>query len=175
VFGMTPRECVTMDPQQRLVLEIAWEAFENAGISPIALSGTPTGVFLGIGTNDYAQLTKEHADPARIDAYMGTGGAACIAAGRVSYLFGLRGPAMAIDTACSSSLVALDLAVQHLRAGKCDLALAGGVNLILAPTGMVYLSKFRALSPTTCAAKAAGCSSSNGSPQRGRTATSFTR
>ena len=147
-FGISPREVVTMDPQQRLLLEVSWEALENAGITAPSLSTAPVGVFVGISTNDYNSLTTQHVDQAKVDAYMGTGGAMCVAAGRISYILGVRGPAMAIDTACSSSLVAVDLAVQHLRTGKCSLALAGGVNLVLAPTGTLYLSKFRALSPT---------------------------
>jgi acyl transferase domain-containing protein len=148
-FGIPPREVVTMDPQQRLLLEVTWEALENAGLPPPSLVGTATGVFVGIGTNDYTQLTLQNDDPSRIDAYMGTGGASCVAAGRISYILGLHGPAMAIDTACSSSLVAIDLAVQQLRAGRCQTALAGGVNVILSPTATVYLSKVRALSPSS--------------------------
>jgi len=148
-FGIPPREVVSMDPQQRLLLEVSWEALENAGMAPGSLGGLAGGVFVGIGTNDYTQLTLQNDDPNRIDAYMGTGGASCVAAGRISYILGLHGPAMALDTACSSSLVAIDVAVQQLRAGRCQFAIAGGVNVILSPTATVYLSKVRALSPTS--------------------------
>jgi acyl transferase domain-containing protein len=148
-FGIAPREVVSMDPQQRVLLEVTWEALENAGVPPTALAGTRTGVFVGMGTNDYAQLTIQNDDPNQIDAYMGTGGASCVAAGRISYILGLHGPTMAIDTACSSSLVAVDLAVQQLRAGRCAVAIAGGVNLILSPVATVYLSRVHALSPSS--------------------------
>ena len=148
-FGIPPREVVSMDPQQRLLLEIAWEALENAGISPSSLAGTAAGVFVGLGTNDFTQLTLLEQDSAKIDAYIGTGGAACVAAGRISYILGLHGPAMALDTACSSSLVAIDIAVQQLRAQRCNLAMAGGVSIMLLPTPTVYLSKVRALSPSS--------------------------
>ena len=147
-FGIPPREVNAMDPQQRLLLEVTWEALENAGVPPSSLVGTSTGVFVGLGTSDFSQGTLQTNELDRIDAYIGTGSAACVAAGRISYVLGLQGPAMAIDTACSSSLVAVDVAVQQLRTGRCDLALAGGVNVILSPTTAVYLAKVRALSPT---------------------------
>jgi acyl transferase domain-containing protein/D-arabinose 1-dehydrogenase-like Zn-dependent alcohol dehydrogenase/acyl carrier protein len=134
-FGISPREAMSMDPQQRLLLEVAWEALERAGVAPAGLAGSLTGVFVGISTNDYSQLLTS------IDAYTGTGSSLSVAAGRLSYVLGLQGPAMALDTACSSSLVAVHLACQSLRSGESNLALAGGVNLILNPQGMVYFSK----------------------------------
>ncbi|BAZ20881.1 beta-ketoacyl synthase [Kalymmatonema gypsitolerans NIES-4073] len=146
-FGISPREAVSMDPQQRLLLEVAWEALERAGIAPNHLAGSRTGVFVGIGQNDYAQLQLSSGDPARINAYDGTGNGFCFASGRLSYVLGLQGPNMAIDTACSSSLVAIHQACQSLRTGECDLALAGGVHLILSPEVTIFLSKTQALSP----------------------------
>jgi acyl transferase domain-containing protein len=145
-FGIAPREAVTMDPQQRLFLEVAWEALEDAGLPPDRLGGSSTGVFLGICNNDYAH-TLARAGVEAIDAYTGTGTTPSVAAGRLSYVLGLQGPCMTVDTACSSSLVALDLAVQHLRSGRCDQALVGGVNLLLMPESTVYFCKVRALAP----------------------------
>src|SRR3990172_4604745 len=134
-----------MDPQQRLLLEVSWEAFENAFIPPPSLAGTRTGVFVGISSYDYSRLQFD--DPERIDAYAGTGNAHSIAANRLSYVFDLRGPSMAVDTACSSSLVSVHLACQSLRYGESDLALAGGVNLILTPELSITFSQARMLSP----------------------------
>nr|VFK23759.1 MAG: Acyl transferase domain-containing protein [Candidatus Kentron sp. MB] len=128
-FGISPREAETMDPQQRLVLEVAWESLEHAGIAPDSLAGSRTGVFMGISTNDYARQLPAMGS----NLYFETGNAFCIAANRLSYLWDLRGPSKAIDTACSSSLVSVHNACQNLRQGECDLALAGGVNLMLAP------------------------------------------
>jgi len=130
-FGIAPVEAASMDPQQRLVLELAWEALEDAGHAPSSLAGSRAGVFLGIANNDYGRALFAH--PELIDPYFSSGNAFSIASGRLSYLLGLHGPAVSIDTACSSSLVAVHLACQSLRAGECSLALAGGVNLILAP------------------------------------------
>ncbi|NUT44512.1 MAG: acyltransferase domain-containing protein, partial [Thermoactinospora sp.] len=130
-FGISPGEAETMDPQQRLLLETAWEALEHGGLAPRSLRGSRTGVFVGISGNEYAYLTT--ADPAGIDAWTATGAALSIAANRLSYLLDLRGPSLALDTACSSSLVAVHLAVRSLRSGECDLAVAGGVNLLLSP------------------------------------------
>jgi myxalamid-type polyketide synthase MxaC len=146
-FGISPREAVNMDPQQRLLLEVTWEALENAGIAADGLAGSATGVFVGIGFNDYARLVAAQ-DVREVNAYSGSGIQLCFAAGRVSYTLGLRGPSLAIDTACSSSLVAFHQACQSLRAGECDMALAGGVNLLLAPEGNIVLSKAGALSPS---------------------------
>ncbi len=128
-FGITARETEAMDPQQRLLLEVAWESLEHAGIAPHKLAGSATGVFVGISGSDYARLQRNpHAET---DAYMATGNALSIAANRISYVLDLRGPSWAIDTACSSSLVALHQACQSLLRGECELALCGGVNLIL--------------------------------------------
>ncbi|MFD1939228.1 SDR family NAD(P)-dependent oxidoreductase [Nonomuraea mangrovi] len=130
-FGIPPGEAATMDPQQRLLLETAWDAFEHGGIAPRSLRGSRTACFVGISGNEYAHLTT--ADPASVEAWTATGAAFSIAANRLSYLLDLRGPSMAVDTACSSSLVAIHLAVNSLRAGESDLALAAGVNLLLSP------------------------------------------
>ena len=146
-FGIAPREASGMDPQQRLLLEVCWEALEHAAEPPDRLHGSNTGVFVGISTNEYVQLQMRRSDVADLDAHVGTGGAVSVAAGRLSYTLGLQGPAMAVDTACSSSLVAVHLACQSLRQRECDMALAGGVNLILAPEGNVILSRARMLSP----------------------------
>jgi len=146
-FGISPREAVSLDPQQRLLLEVSWEALENAGQAPSKLSGSQTGIFVGIGQNDYATVQINFGDPTQIDAYKGTGNAFCFASGRLSYVLGLQGPNLALDTACSSSLVSVHLACQSLRAGECNLALAGGVQLILSPEVTIFLSKAHALSP----------------------------
>jgi 3-oxoacyl-(acyl-carrier-protein) synthase/acyl carrier protein len=144
-FGISPREAARMDPQQRLLLEVSWEALENAFIPPESLAGSRTGVFVGISSYDYSRLQFD--DPENIDAYAGTGNAHSIAANRLSYIFDLRGPSMAVDTACSSSLVAAHLACQSLRNGETDLALAGGVNLVLTPELTITFSQARMLSP----------------------------
>jgi acyl transferase domain-containing protein/acyl carrier protein len=146
-FGISPREAITLDPQQRLLLEVSWEALEHAGIAADRLAGTRTGVFIGIGSHDYAQLQLKDNDPTRIDTYTGTGGGLCFAAGRISYCLGLQGPSMIVDTACSSSLVSVHLACQSLRLRESDLALAGGVHLMLTPDVSIYLSRLRAISP----------------------------
>ncbi|HSM56063.1 MAG TPA: amino acid adenylation domain-containing protein [Candidatus Sulfomarinibacteraceae bacterium] len=140
-FGISPREAQRMDPQQRLLLEVAWEALEHAGQPPRRLAGSRTGVFVGISSYDYSRL--QFSDPAHIDAYAGTGNAHSVAANRLSYILDLKGPSMAIDTACSSSLVAVHLAVQSLRSGESDLALAGGVNLLLSPELTITFSQAR--------------------------------
>ena len=140
-FGISPREAASMDPQQRLILEVGWEALEDSGRSPMGLGGARVGVYLGIANNDYGRAL--FARPELIDAYFSTGNAYSVAAGRLSYHLGLQGPSLAIDTACSSSLVAVHLASQALRLGECDLALAGGVNLILTPEMNINFSKAR--------------------------------
>ncbi|WP_017328303.1 type I polyketide synthase [Synechococcus sp. PCC 7336] len=127
-FGISPREAAAMDPQQRLLMEVTWEALENAGRVPTALAGSKTGVFIGISNGDYA-----HLNPGNCGPYVGTGNAFSIAANRLSYHLDLRGPSLAIDTACSSSLVAVHQASQSLRSGESDLAIAGGVSLMLTP------------------------------------------
>lgn len=146
-FSISPREAVTMDPQQRVLLEVAWEAFEQAGLAPNKLMGSLTGVFVGIASSDYLGLMYR-AGANLADAYSGTGGLFSVAAGRLSYVFGLKGPSVPVDTACSSSLVSVHLAMQSLRRRECNMALAGGVNLILTPGTTIAFSKLRALSPT---------------------------
>jgi acyl transferase domain-containing protein len=145
-FGISRREAVSMDPQQRLALEVAWEALEHAGQSPRELSGTQTGVFLGMSTNDYYGILRSRGLEA-IDAYMATGSAHSVAAGRIAYVLGLQGPNVAIDTACSSSLIAIHLACQSLRMSECRLAIAGGVNVIAAPEVTVALSRSHMMAP----------------------------
>jgi acyl transferase domain-containing protein len=139
-FGITPREAASMDPQQRLLLEVAWEALEDAGQAPDRLTGSATGVFVGLCNADYFHGIVR-GDPAGLDAYVATGGAHSVAAGRLAYLLGLQGPNVAVDTACSSSLVAIHLACQSLRSGECRMALAGGVNVILSPETTIILSR----------------------------------
>jgi acyl transferase domain-containing protein len=145
-FGISAREAAYMDPQQRLVLETAWESLEDAGVVPLALQGGRTGVFVGISNYDYNRLLC--ADRRHLDAYASTGTILALAANRVSYVLGLRGPSLAVDTACSSSLVSVHLACQSLRAGESDLALAGGVNLILTPEVSIILSQGGLMSPS---------------------------
>ena len=144
-FGISPREAVRMDPQQRVFLEVAHETLDDAGIRTVDLRGSRTGVYLAIYYNDYARL--QYSDPNRIDAYSLSGTAHSIAVGRLSYLLDLRGPSIAVDTACSSSLVSVHLACQGLRFGETDIALAGGVSLILQPEENIPLSKWGMVSP----------------------------
>ena len=144
-FRISPREARGLDPQQRLLLELTWEALEDAGQPPDRLTGSRTGVYVGIATTDYTQLGL--ADLESTDPYIATGTAINIAAGRLSFILGLRGPTMALDTACSSSLVGVHLACQSLRAEESDLALVCGVNLILTPLINVIYSRMRALAP----------------------------
>ncbi|SBT46860.1 type I polyketide synthase [Micromonospora narathiwatensis] len=144
-FEITPREAALMDPQQRIVLELAWEALEHAGIPPRGLAGSDAGVFMGVGTDDYGRRLLE--DLPRVEAWTGIGGAYCAVANRVSYVLDLHGPSMTVDTACSSSLVAIHLAAQALRAGECDLALAGGVLVMAAPGLTLVLDAAGATAP----------------------------
>ncbi len=146
-FGMTPREAAGLDPQHRLLLEVAWESLEHAGIAADSLHGSETGVFVGIGLDDYAKRQQRLVGPEGIDAYTGSGNGLCFASGRLSYLLGLHGPSLSVDTACSSSLVAVHLACRSLRQGECGLALAAGVNLMLSPEASIFLSRARALAP----------------------------
>ena len=145
-FGISPREAESMDPQQRLVLEVAWEALEHAGINAARLRGSQTGIFIGATTTDYGKLAMS-GDPATLDAYTATGNALNVIAGRVSYLLGLNGPAMAVDTACSSSVVAVHLACHSLRSRECDLALAGGVNALIAEESFICFQRWGMMSP----------------------------
>ncbi len=134
-----------MDPQQRLVLEVSWEALERAGCAPARLLGSRTGVFVGMATQDYFQVTSNPLEQS--DMYTATGNYMSVAAGRLSYILGLNGPALTVDTACSSSLVAVHLACQSLRLGECDLALAGGVALLITPHLTIHMAQARALAP----------------------------
>ncbi len=145
-FGISPREAISMDPQQRLLLEITWEALENAGLASSKLAGSRTGVFVGMVGSDYANLKMISSGANDVDAYFGTGISRSVAAGRIAYTFGLHGPAVAVDTACSSSLVAVHQACQSLRLKECDMAVAGGVNLILEPSGSISTSRARMMS-----------------------------
>ena len=149
-FGISPREASTMDPQQRLLLETAVEALESAGIASDSLVGSSTGVFVGITANEYLRLLQnDQLDQSEV--YIATGNALNAAAGRVSFTFGLQGPCAVVDTACSSSLVAVHLACQSLRNGESNLALAGGVNVILLPDAMVLFSRWGMMAPDgTC-------------------------
>jgi acyl transferase domain-containing protein/acyl carrier protein len=146
-FGISPREAVSMDPQQRLLLEVSWHALEDAGITQDRLWGTRTAVYAGISTDDYTAVLTKASAVMPLDAYVGVGTAASVASGRISYVFNLRGPCASIDTACSSSLVAIHEACQSLRMNEADLALAGGVNAMLAPGVTVNFSQARMLSP----------------------------
>ncbi|HEX4954982.1 MAG TPA: beta-ketoacyl synthase N-terminal-like domain-containing protein [Thermoanaerobaculia bacterium] len=146
MFGLSPREAVSLDPQHRLLLEVAWEALESAGLAPTGLAGSRTGVYVGIASTEYSRLVGAE-EPSRLEAHAGTGNALSIAANRISYLLGLEGPSLAVDTACSSSLVAVHLACQALRGNEIDLALVGGVSLMLAPDGSVIFCRSRMLSP----------------------------
>ncbi len=144
-FAIAPREAENMDPQQLLLLEVSWEALENAAVAPGELSGSSTGVFLGIGNIDHALNQMKEGSFSRIADYSGTGSGSCFAAGRISYVLGLQGPCMVVDTACSSALVAVHLACQSLRTGESRLALAAGVSLMLSPDTTVNMCRGRML------------------------------
>src|ERR1700735_4552482 len=139
-FGMSAREVRLMDPQHRILLETAWRAVEHSGTAPTDLANTNTGVFVGLATHDYLGMASGDLTFPEIEAYMAIGTSNAAAAGRISFRLGLQGPSLAVDTACSSSLVAIHQACQALRLGECDLALAGGANVLLTPATMITLS-----------------------------------
>src|SRR5271166_4118805 len=146
VFGISPREAEQMDPQQRILLELTYEAIEDAGMAPSALAGTHTGVFIGGSSLDYGNLRLH--DPAAADAYFATGNTLAVLSNRISYIFDLHGPSFTIDTACSSSLFALDAAVAAIRSGSIDTAIVGGANTLVSPFGFISFSQATMLSPT---------------------------
>lgn len=146
-FGISPREAAYMDPQQRLLLEVAWEALEDAGEPVHRVAGTKTGVFIGISHTDYANIQTTYDAKQTIVAHSATGGAHCIAANRISYCLNLQGPSFAVDTACSSSLVATDLACRSIWSHESELALAGGVNIIIKPDAFIAFCAASMLSP----------------------------
>jgi acyl transferase domain-containing protein len=143
-FGIGPREAQAMDPQQRLLLEVTWEALERAMIDPTSLHGSDTGVFVGVGGQEYGPRIYEETEG--FAGYLATGTTVCVASGRVAYTLGLQGPALSVDTGCSSSLVAVHLAAQSLRSGECDLAVAGGATVVCSPSIYVGLGRQGALS-----------------------------
>jgi acyl transferase domain-containing protein/acyl carrier protein len=146
-FGMSTREVRMMDPQHRLLLETAWHAVEHSGTAPTALANTNTGVFIGLATHDYLGMASDELTYPEIEAYLAIGTSNAAAAGRISFRLGLQGPAVAVDTACSSSLVAIHQACQTLQLGECDLALAGGANVLLTPATMITFSHAHMLAP----------------------------
>ncbi|MCA9701140.1 MAG: polyketide synthase, partial [Myxococcales bacterium] len=146
-FAVSAREAACLDPQQRLLLETTCRALEHGAIAADRLRGSRTGVFFGLSASDYAHLLTTRTPIEAVDGFFGSGVALNFAAGRVAHFLGVHGPAMVIDTACSSSLVAVHQACASLRAGECDLALAGGVNLILSPLGHAILCRAGVLSP----------------------------
>ncbi len=146
-FRLTAREAVSMDPQHRLLLEMAWEAFADAGLDIARFQGSPTAVYVGISSDDYQQAHMQSGDPGRIDAHSLPGVMLSSAAGRISGLFGFEGPCLAVDTACSSALAAVHLACRALRSREADLALAAGVNCILTPLPFIFFTKLGVISP----------------------------
>ncbi|MCZ9291172.1 polyketide synthase Pks13 [Corynebacterium lehmanniae] len=145
-FGISPLEAQNMDPQQRIMLEVAWEALEDAGLAPSELRGEPVGVFVGSSNNDYGMLIA--ADPNEAHPYALTGASSAVIPNRISYAFDFRGPSMNVDTACSSSLVSVHHAVRALRDGEADVALAGGVNILANPFATLAFSELGVISPT---------------------------
>lgn len=145
-FGLSPREAIQVDPQQRLLAELAWEALEDARIPPSRLAGREVGVYVGVSALDHANLFA--GDPGSIDTHFMTGNTLSIVANRISYLFDLKGPSFVVDTACSSSLVALDRACCDIASGRIDTAIVAGVNMLLSPASFVGFSRAQMLSPT---------------------------
>ncbi len=145
-FGISPREALRMDPQQRWLLQAAWESLEDAGIPPVSLRGSQTAVFVGIASNDYANVAQS--DPRNVDVHTNSGSTLSIASNRISYLFDLKGPSVSVDTACSSALVAINLACESIWSGEVSMALAGGVNALLTPDASIGFSKATMLSPS---------------------------
>ena len=145
LFGIAPREAVCMDPQQRLLLEVVWEAIWNSGRAPESLAGSAAGVFIAVYNSDYSRLLVENAEA--IGPNTTAGGSHSVASGRISFLLDLHGPCLSIDTACSSSLVAVHVACQSLRAGECNIALAGGITLHLLPEHYIAMAKLGMLAP----------------------------
>ncbi|MCA9707008.1 MAG: polyketide synthase, partial [Myxococcales bacterium] len=143
-FGITPREAAALDPQQRLLLEVTWEALEHAGCPPSRIAHDPVGVFVGLTSSDYLELSLASAER---DIYSLTGNGHCFAAGRIAYTLGFQGPALTIDTACSSALVAIHQATRSLRDGESTIAIAGAANLLLSPSTSMLLEQSGALSP----------------------------
>ena len=159
-FGIAPREAASMDPQQRILLEVAWEALEDAGLTVEGLAGSATGAFFSVYGPDYS--IELHRDRSAIDAYTTVGTVPCLASGRLSFLLDLQGPSLVVDTACSSSLVAVHLAAQSLRTGECRVALAGAASLTLTPTATFRCRSGGSWRPTAAArhsmcARMAGC------------------
>ena len=146
-FGVSAREAMYMDPQHRLMLETTWSAIEHAGIAPAALAGSRTGVFMGLSTHEFLGMLIRYSSYESVDIYSGTGTSPAAGAGRISFRLGLVGPAVVVDTACSSSLVAVHQACLALETGDCDMALVGGVNVILTPVPMINLTRARMLAP----------------------------
>ena len=145
-FGISPREALRMDPQQRWMLETAWESLEDAGIAPSGLRGSNTAVYVGIASNDYANVAQT--DPTMVDVHTNSGSTLSIASNRISYLFDLKGPSVSVDTACSSALVAINLACESIWSKQAEMAIAGGVNALLTPNASIGFSKATMLSPT---------------------------